>query len=140
MKKQPINADNKKAGAQWVQMTDFEIIAEIGSAICLPDSKKYKIKIAINDFSLTTEAPLECKENYCRWSKRFDATTFSAVYTSVEDLEKIFIYLMDGDSPVCYWKGMVKDFQDPNPQFVWLPFTGDLSIGTVSDQSTAGML
>jgi hypothetical protein len=53
-------------------MYDYEIMAELGAAICLPETKKYKIKIAINDFSVITDAPIESKENYCRWNKRFD--------------------------------------------------------------------
>lgn len=48
-------------------------MAEIGSGICLPDTKKYKIKIAINDFTFITDAPLESKGNYCRWNKRFES-------------------------------------------------------------------
>lgn len=64
-----------------------------------------------------TEAPLETKENYCRWNKRFDSQILQTVYTSVEDLEKVFVYLLDGDSPVCYWKGSLKDFQNPDPLF-----------------------
>jgi len=62
-------------------------MCEIGSAICLPDSKKYKVKITINDFSITTDAPVESKKNYCRWSKRFDLQTINTVYQAVEDLE-----------------------------------------------------
>ena len=53
-------------------MNEYEIIAEIGFGICLPESKKYKVKIAINDFEMITEAPIEAKENYCRWNKRFE--------------------------------------------------------------------
>jgi hypothetical protein len=43
-------------------MTEYEIIAEMGSGICLPDSKKYKFRIAINDFIMNSDAPLECKD------------------------------------------------------------------------------
>lgn len=56
----------------WEQLTDFEIMCEIGSAICLPGSEPYKVKIAINDFSMITDAPVETKKNYCRWNKRFN--------------------------------------------------------------------
>jgi hypothetical protein len=31
-------------------MFDYEIMVEIGAAICLPETKKYKIMIAINDW------------------------------------------------------------------------------------------
>jgi hypothetical protein len=108
-------------------------MCEIGSAICLPDTKKYKIQVTINDFTLTTDAPVESKQNYCRWSKRFDTQAINTVYTTVEDLEKIFIYLMDGDKPICYWKGQCSDFLNPDPSYIWLPLACDLSIGSVTD-------
>lgn len=54
-------------------MYQYEIICEIGSGICLPETNnKYKIRIAINDFNFSTEKPLESKNNYCRWNKRFE--------------------------------------------------------------------
>jgi len=92
-------------------------MCEIGSAICLPDTKKYKIKVTINDFTLITDAPLETKNNYCRWNKRFDLQTLSSVYTTIEDLEMVYIYLMDSDKAICFWKGHLKDFTNPDPGF-----------------------
>lgn len=92
------------------------IAAEIGAGICLPDSKKYNIKITINDFTMETDKPVETKKNYCRWTKRFDPQEFEAVYTDIADLDMIYVYLMDGSKPVCYWKGKATDFKDPNPK------------------------
>jgi len=40
---------------------------------------------------------------------------------------------MDGDDPVCFWRGNCKDFANPNPDFKWLPFNADLSIGEVTE-------
>lgn len=40
---------------------------------------------------------------------------------------------MDGDKPVCYWKGNLNDFTNPDPGFVWLPLTCDLAIGAVTN-------
>jgi hypothetical protein len=31
----------------WMTNNEYEVIAEIGCAMCIPDTKKYKIKIAI---------------------------------------------------------------------------------------------
>lgn len=115
MKIQPITPELKQSAASWVQQNEFEIAAEIGAGICLPDSNKYRIKIVINDFTLETSKPLESKENYCRWSHRFDPQTFTTVYSSIEELDRVYIYLIDGDSPVCFWKGSCKDFVDPEP-------------------------
>ena len=72
MKVEPIDAPLKQAAAKYVTMQEFEIVCEVGYGICLPESKKYKVKVAINDFSMITDAPLEAKEHYCRWNKRFD--------------------------------------------------------------------
>lgn len=41
----------------------------------------------------------------------------SSVYQNIEEMDKIFVYLMDGTYPICYWKGDVKDFKDPNPKY-----------------------
>jgi hypothetical protein len=45
------------------------------------------------------------KENYCRWSQRFDPTSFKVPYKSIEELDRIYVYLMDGNEPICFWKG-----------------------------------
>lgn len=89
--------------------------------------------IAINDFTMITEGPLEYKENYCRWNKRFDQQVLSTCYVSLEDLDRIYVYLMDGDDPVCYWKGDCKDFENPDPEFIWHPFSPDLAVGKVKE-------
>lgn len=87
------------------EYNEFEIIAEIGSGICLPGKKKYTIRIAINDFSIDCQPPKESKENYCRWSERIEPKTFSGPYKSVEELDRVYVYLMDGNDAICFWKG-----------------------------------
>jgi hypothetical protein len=61
------------------------------------------------------------------------------VYQSVEELDRVYVYLMDGNTPVCYWRGKCKDFENPNPDLKWLPFTADLSIGSVKENYKAGL-
>lgn len=73
--------------------------------ICLPKKSKFHIRIAINDFFLESGDPKESKENYCRWSERIETTVFKGPYKSLEELDKVYIYLMDGGNPICYWKG-----------------------------------
>lgn len=46
---------------------------------------------------------------------------------------------MDGDDPVCFWRGECKDFENPNPEFIWHPFKCDLGVGVIKDQYKAGM-
>ena len=40
-------------------------------------------------------------------------------------MDKIFVYLIDGVKPICYWKGTVSEFLDPNPKYRWLTMKKD---------------
>ena len=56
----------------FFQEHEYEVIAEVGMGICLPsNSKNYKVKICIGEFSMVTDAPKEAKNGYNRWSERF---------------------------------------------------------------------
>jgi len=119
----------------------FELMAEIGQGICLPGKEtKYKIKVQINDFVWETDAPKEKKKGYCRWSQRSEGKKFTGPYKTLEELDRIYVYLMDGSDPICYWRGQVADFINPDPEFRWLPFINDLSIGAVSNGYEAGLV
>lgn len=106
-------------------LEEFEIMAEFCNGICLPANKKYKVRIQINDFIVDSAAPLEQKGNYNRWSNRIQPTTFKGPYKSLQELGRLYVYLMDGDDPVCFWQGMVSDFTNPNPEIKWLPLQCD---------------
>lgn len=119
---------------------EFEIIAEVGMGVCLPGQRDYKIKIKIAEFELITDKPKESKQGYNRWGHRFAQTTFKLPYPNVQSLDRVYVYLMDGNSPICYWKGHVLDFLNPDPGFKWLPFKNDLAIGTVKNAYEAGLI
>lgn len=120
---------------------EFEVQAEVGSAICLPAHKKYTVRIQIADFFIDTKAPLESKASYCRWSHRFDAVKFRCPYRSVEELGRVYFYLMDGSSPICFWRGEAKDFvANRGPSFTWYPLKYDPSIGRAGAPQDAGLL
>jgi hypothetical protein len=55
-------------------------------------------------------------------------------------MDKVFVYLMDGDSPIAYWKGNVKDFDKPDPGFQWIVMKADKTIGTIKKDYKAGMI
>lgn len=55
-------------------------------------------------------------------------------------MDKIFIYLMDGDSAICYWKGNVKDFENPDPSFQWIVLKADKTVGKVKKDYKSGMI
>jgi len=59
---------------EYIKPMEMEMIAEIGQGICLPETEKYKIRIAVQDFSCTTKGdPRNVKDHYCWFNYRFDA-------------------------------------------------------------------
>ena len=109
--------------------------------IALPsNSSQYKVKICIGDFSLETSWPKEYKTAYNRWSERFAQQNMSCVYPSIDSMENIYVYLMDGSVPICYWKGKVKDFTNPDPSYQWLTLKNDKAIDKVSEDHESGMI
>lgn len=52
----------------------------------------------------------------------------------------MFVYLMDGSTPICFWKGKVTDFLNPDPKYRWLILKNDRAIGSVSEDHEAGMI
>ena len=142
MKVDKLNAEFKtqivKSGA--LDYLDFEVIAEVGTGISLPAKKKYSVRIQINDYLIQTKTAIEQKGNYNRWSERLPVSTFKGPYKSIEELGRIYVYLMDGEEPICFWKGLAADFTDPNPAYRWLPLQCDLAKGRVTNSWEAGLV
>ena len=67
-------------------------------------------------------------------------TTFKSVYANPEMMDRIYVYLMNGDVPICWWKGKVTEFLDPNPTYRWLIMKNDKAIGEVVNDYEAGMI
>jgi hypothetical protein len=63
-----------------------------------------------------------------------------SVYQSIEEMDKVFIYIMDGSIPICYWKGDIKEFVNPNPTFWCITFKNDPAVGKVANDYEAGMI
>ena len=119
---------------------EYEIIVDIGLGICLPGDEKYTIKVKIGDFELNSSKPKESKPGYNRWSERFNTTTFKSVYPNLKQMDRLYVYLMKGDVPVCYWKGTAEEFMDPNPKYRWLVMKNDKAIGKVENDYEAGLI
>lgn len=128
----------------------YTIILEVGMGICLPpktsggllsSASPFKIRVKIGDaFDWTSGNPKEDKGTYSRWSERYNQQTIQTIYQSVEEMDKVFVYLMEGDSPICYWKGSVTEFTDPDPKFRWIHMKADKAVGTVKKDYEAGMI
>lgn len=87
-----------EAGDKFSNWT-YEVKAEVLQGICLPDAK-LKVKIKIGEFELTTKKPKIKEKGYCFWNKRFKDETFDVPYRSIEDMADVFVYIMDGSSPI----------------------------------------
>ena len=121
---------------------EYEIIADIGLGICLPGDEKYYINIMIGDaYDVTTSKPKESKKGYNRWSERFPVQTIKSPYANPEQMDRIYVYLMSGSVPICYWKGNVTEFLDPNPvNYRWLVMKNDMAVGSVANDYEAGLI
>ena len=100
--------------APFLIKQNYKICVEFGSGICLPNTKDYKIRLAIGpqkwDFT-----PKEKKRNYCRWDKRqFLDCQFA--YKELKAFPTLYVYLMDGDKPICYYRESVINYSQFRPQ------------------------
>ena len=89
---------------------------------------------------MITESPKEAKPGYNRWSYRFPQSVMKTVYQNIEEMDKVFVYIMDGSYPICYWKGNITEFTNPDPKFRWLHMKNDRSVGKVENEYEAGMI
>ena len=95
----------------------------------------------MGDITFESDAPKQAeKKGYNRWSWRYEQTTRHSKFKTVEMLDRVYIYLMDKDSPVCYWRGQAKDFMKPFAPNKWIPLKTDRAIAAVDNDYDAGML
>jgi hypothetical protein len=59
---------------------EYEIIAEVGQGIVLPDARKYNVMIKIGDFALKTEKPQVADKTFNRWNHRFEKSVYTVNY------------------------------------------------------------
>lgn len=89
---------------------------------------------------MQTKKPELRKKKQSMWKCRFSQATYKAPYISTENIGRVFVYLMKGNDPICYYKAGIEEFMDPNPKFKWVELTNDLSVGKVTDAHKAGLL
>lgn len=123
-----------------MQEHEYEIIAEIGQGIALPSNEKYSVMIKIADYVIKTEKPLHAENTYNRWNFRYNQATYKCPYQDALDIGRVYVYLMQGDKPVCYYKEEVSAFLNPNAQWKWVQLNPDLAIGKVTDAHKGGII
>lgn len=62
------------------------------------------------------------------------------MFSSPKEMDKVFVYLMDGDEAICYWNGKASDFVDPNPKNKWIHLKKERAVGKVEKDYEAGMI
>jgi hypothetical protein len=126
---------------QWRQPIKYQVQVEFGAGICLPNkSTKYKLRVGIGNFVISSDSPKETKPHYCRWSQRIANKGFESPCQTLEELDRVYVYLVEDDKTVCFWRGRVADFVNKNPEFQWLPLANDLAVGKVKEAYKAGLV
>ena len=138
--RKPIAPEDIERAQAYLNMHEFEVIAEIGQAIALPGVDKYSIMIKIGEHVMKTDKPVFAENTYNRWNTRFKQTSFKAPYTDVYDIGRAYVYLMSGDKAISYFKTDIEEFMNPNPQWKWFELTPDLAIGKVKEHYRAGIV
>lgn len=108
----PLDPKETKKADPYTQNKPYSVIADIGSLIDPPEKKKeYKIKIKIGEYELVTEKVANQGHNFNRWNKRLFAN-LEFPYVDIPDIENIFVYLMDGNSPIAFAKFEATQFTE----------------------------
>lgn len=97
---------------------EYEVWCEFGQGCALPKkNEKYHARLTIQDFKLQTDKVKENRGDYIRWSQRFSSQTFKLPYngkgkdaSKINPSQRVQVYLMDGNKPISWWKGLLKDF------------------------------
>jgi hypothetical protein len=50
------------------------------------------------------------------------------------------VYLKKSNDRICFWRGDIAQFKNPNPEIKWLELEPDLSIGKIKEHYRAGIV
>lgn len=78
-------------------------------------------------------------KNYCSWSEYIEEE-FESNYQNLLNLPDVFIYLMYGSDPICYWKGKPTDFTNVDAKLNWVNLQIDYAAGKVKKHHMSGIL
>jgi len=130
-----------KRDAEWCTHKKYQIQAEIGSGICLPEDQDYRIKISLGEESwMTGKSKGDSKsKNYCRWNT-FIKEEFTSTHQHLSTMPYLFIYLMEKDKPICYFRDDIKNYVSGQgthgkkgciPKKEWIALTPDKAVDKI---------
>lgn len=96
--------------------------------------------IKFADIEMKTDKPLGQENTYCRWNHRFKQQNIKLPYIDEYDIGRVYVYLMSGSTPICYYKGEIEEFLDPNPKMKWLQMNCDMALGKVKEAHLSGLV
>lgn len=126
----------------------FNVSIFIAGVLSLPvDNKDFYVTVRIAEKEYSSGDPKIVKAKYNRFNSRptENETELRLPYLSIADIGSVVIYLnrkftIGKDKRICFWKGQITEFMNPNPEIRWLEFEPDLAIGEVKEHYKAGIV
>ncbi len=115
----------------------------IAGGIGLPfDNTDFEVGVRIADKEWMSGPPKVKKAKYNRYNCLVteNEREFRMPYLSIHDIGTVFVYLYKGKKRICYWKGSIMEFTNPNPNLRWLELMPDFAIGEVKEHYKAGIV
>ena len=140
IKLQDLDEKTRELANPFLKPHEFEIQAEVGLGISMPESKRYGVMIKIADLELKIKEPTFNENTFNRWNHRFPKTTYAVNYQDIYDIGRVYVYLLDGDNPISYSCFEIDKFMNPNPEPMWVELQPDLSYGKVKEYYKAGIV
>ena len=82
----------------------YKVIAQVGQAIALPDTKSYDIRFCIGGEYITINPRQQKNPGYGKsYGRSEDDIVLELPYVDVNDIGRLIIQLMDGNKPICYY-------------------------------------
>lgn len=120
----------------------------INQLICTPEkNEKYTISVRCADKEWESGMPKVAKAKYNRFNEivNKDEDFFELPYQSIKDIGTIMIYLnkdykLKKKKRICFWRGDIMQFTNPNAEMKWIDLDPDLAIGEVKEHYKAGIV
>lgn len=139
--KKKLPADEINAARKYLDNRQFAARVFIGQIMNTPfKDTAYQVEVRIADKAFVSKECPNPKKKYNRINQIVDEKEgeFMMPYLSLKDIGTIYVYLRKEVGlikkewkRVCFWKGNIMDFADPNPKLKWIEFLPDLAIGEV---------
>jgi hypothetical protein len=126
----------------------YAVSCFVAGLLSLPeDNQEYQVSLRIADKEWISGAPRTVKAKYNRFNVGMTTedplVTFP--YINIQDIGTVYVYLhrkyrVGGMKRICYWRGNIMEFVNPNPEIKWIELEPDFAIGEVKEHYKAGIV